>query len=89
MWRRRKSKPQEEANDEDLKVTQPPRRSDETYRKRPSHDVESGTRPRRRSIYSKDTSYREDFELRNGTRRVSGDLERGNVVSIDYDRSRS
>ena len=85
--RRQGPRPQEEANDEDSKVIEPSRRSKETYRTRPSYDVEPGSRPRRRSIYSKDTSYREDIELRNGPRKFSDDLERGTVVSYDYEPS--
>ena len=79
----RSSRPQEDASDEDHKVVQASRRSEEVYRTRSSYDVEPEMRPMPRSIYSKDRS----FDLRNGTRRISGDLERGNLGSYDYERN--
>ena len=75
------SRPHEDANDEDHKVVQATRRSEEVYRSRSSYDVEPEMRPMRRSIYSKDRS----FDLRNGIRRISGDLERGNLGSYDFE----
>ena len=85
MRRRQTPRPLEDAHEEDLKVTQPSRVSGETYRRGSSYDMEPATRPMRRSIYSRDRSYGEDFDLRNGTRKISGDLERGNIVLHDYD----
>ena len=79
----RSSRPQEDASDEDHKVVQASRRSEEVYRTRSSYDVEPEMRPMPRSIYSKDRS----FDLRNGIRRISGDLERGNLGSYDYERN--
>ncbi|KAI4193008.1 MAG: hypothetical protein LQ348_002986 [Seirophora lacunosa] len=59
-----------DSDDEELKPTQLARRSEDAYRARLSYDVEKETRPMRRSIYSKDRSFRDSL-------RASGDLERG------------
>ena len=55
-------------------------RSEEIYRGRLSFDIERETRPIRRSIYSKDRSWRDGSVLRNGIR-PSADLERGQLGS--------
>lgn len=63
-----------EVNIDDEKILQVPRKSGDTYRRRLSSGIEDETRPMRRSIYSKERSWKDDS--RNGIR-ISGDVERG------------
>ncbi|KAL9010649.1 MAG: hypothetical protein Q9173_004438 [Seirophora scorigena] len=65
-----------DSDDEEVKPTQLARRSEDAYRARLSYDVEKETRPMRRSIYSKDRSFRDSL-------RASGDLERGVGARLD------
>lgn len=78
--RRQASRPQDDSDDEEKKPTLLGRRSGETYRRGSSHDVERETRPMRRSIYSKDRSWRDESSLRDRIR-TSQDLERGLTVT--------
>ena len=70
---RRNSRRLSEVNVDDEKIFQIPRKSGDTYRKS-SFDIDGETRPIRRSIYSKERSWKD--ESRNGIR-ISRDLERG------------
>ncbi|KAL8927106.1 MAG: hypothetical protein Q9172_001528 [Xanthocarpia lactea] len=61
-----------DSDEEEMKPTLLGRASGDTYRRRPSQDVEQETRPVRRSIYSKDHNWRDSL-------RISADLERGDL----------
>lgn len=68
---RRQEAERSDSDDEELKPTQLGRTSEDAHRTRLSYDMEQETRPMRRSIYSKDRSWKDSF-------RASADLERGN-----------
>ena len=61
-----------DSDEEEMKPTLLGRTSGDTYRRRPSQEVEQEARPVRRSIYSKEHSWRESL-------RISADLERGDL----------
>lgn len=69
---RRTEKQEMESDEENFKPTLLGRTSGDAYRRRVSSDLEQETRPMRRSIYSKDRSWRDSL-------RISADLERGDV----------
>ncbi|KAL8758200.1 MAG: hypothetical protein Q9199_001663 [Rusavskia elegans] len=69
---RRTEKQEMESDEENPKPTLLGRTSGDAYRRRVSSDLEQETRPIRRSIYSKDRSWRDSL-------RISADLERGDV----------
>ncbi|KAL8728499.1 MAG: hypothetical protein Q9181_005324 [Wetmoreana brouardii] len=72
---RRQEPDSSDSEDERFKPTQLGRTSEDAYRRRLSYDVEKETRPMRRSIYSKDRSWRDSF-------RASADIERGNSLRV-------
>ncbi|KAL8734987.1 MAG: hypothetical protein Q9166_001112 [cf. Caloplaca sp. 2 TL-2023] len=70
-----RQEPAQPDSDEEPKPSQLGRTSEDTYRGRSSYDVEQETRPIRRSIYSKDRSWKDSL-------RASGDLERGDNLRV-------
>lgn len=72
---RRAEKQETELDEDNSKPRLLGRTSGDAYMRSISSDLEQETRPMRRSIYSKDRSWRDSF-------RISADLERGDVSRL-------